>query len=279
MIRLEAPKMDNSKVIDDCANSISGNLGHKLETAKSKLLDAYKNYDSQALRQQLFKLEMCEQIIISSLSGDEFNSLYTQHFVPKQKPCRKYYQYIRDLTNACPYCGGLSDIDSLDHYLAKSKYPVFSIYSGNLIPACKKCNEDAKGSSVAKINSEQILHPYFDKSCFFEQQWVFAKYDKTSVESRIRYYLQFNASWDKTDKARAENHFAKFNLLERFSLKADSELSEIEEQMEGLLIETTPEVVIERFLTIPTKQKCVNHWKRVMFLSLIDYVKKTFILT
>ena len=34
-----------------------------------------------------------------------------------------------------------SEVDTLDHYLPKSKYPSLSINPLNLIPICNKCNK------------------------------------------------------------------------------------------------------------------------------------------
>jgi hypothetical protein len=51
---------------------------------------------------------------------------------------------------------------TLDHYLPKNGFPIFSAFSKNLVPACK-CNSK-RGETLLGINpGERVLHPYFDE--------------------------------------------------------------------------------------------------------------------
>lgn len=63
--------------------------------------------------------------------------------------------------DVCPMCGGFHPT-TLDHYLPKTDYPVWAIFSKNLVPACG-CNM-ARGDVVksAYRQSVRVLHPYFD---------------------------------------------------------------------------------------------------------------------
>jgi hypothetical protein len=72
---------------------------------------------------------------------------------------------IRDyhFSGSCPLCGSLAT-GSVDHYLPRSIFPEFSIYSLNLIPACSSCNSEEKGATYIGVKSPaRIIHPYFDK--------------------------------------------------------------------------------------------------------------------
>ncbi|WP_413299677.1 hypothetical protein AA0X95_16505 [Bacillus sp. 1P10SD] len=65
--------------------------------------------------------------------------------------------------NICPYCATqfifVYESDNgntrgtLDHFIDKAKYPIFSISIYNLIPSCKVCNSDFKGSREANIRN------------------------------------------------------------------------------------------------------------------------------
>ncbi|WP_126242640.1 hypothetical protein [Burkholderia gladioli] len=61
----------------------------------------------------------------------------------------------------CPMCGSMHR-GTLDHLLPKQYYAAFSVFSLNLIPACK-CNSK-RGSNVrGPAAGERVLHPYFDE--------------------------------------------------------------------------------------------------------------------
>lgn len=74
------------------------------------------------------------------------------------------YMYQRELgISICPYCATnfifLYDSDdgnsrgTIDHFIDKAKYPIFSISIHNLIPSCKVCNSDFKGTKEADIDN------------------------------------------------------------------------------------------------------------------------------
>lgn len=62
------------------------------------------------------------------LDDEEFLSKYRQSMVGKP----------------CPYCGERITVVEIDHFLPKSKYPLLSIYSSNLVPSCVECNKEKK---------------------------------------------------------------------------------------------------------------------------------------
>ncbi len=64
-------------------------------------------------------------------------------------------------THTCPMCGSMH-CGTLDHYLPKNGYPVFSVFSKNLVPACS-CNGKRGESLFGTHPDERVLHPYFDQ--------------------------------------------------------------------------------------------------------------------
>ena len=60
----------------------------------------------------------------------------------------------------CPMCGSMHS-GTLDHYLPKNGFPIFSVFSKNLVPACK-CNSKRNETLVGDNPGERVLHPYFD---------------------------------------------------------------------------------------------------------------------
>jgi hypothetical protein len=68
----------------------------------------------------------------------------------------------------CPYCDGEIGTPELDHYLAKSAFPLLACSPRNLVPVCRSCNDaiTAKGDSPAITEGDprsmqDWLHPFF----------------------------------------------------------------------------------------------------------------------
>lgn len=66
----------------------------------------------------------------------------------------------------CPMCGSMHS-GTLDHYLPKNGFPIFAVFSKNLVPACK-CNTKRKETLTGVNPKERVLHPYFD-ACLGER--------------------------------------------------------------------------------------------------------------
>lgn len=63
------------------------------------------------------------------------------------------------LLQKCPYCL-VRQPGAWDHYMPKSKYPEFSVFSANLIWVCDKCNNKKSDGLVEGI--KETIQTYFD---------------------------------------------------------------------------------------------------------------------
>ncbi|WP_406730361.1 HNH endonuclease signature motif containing protein [Vibrio vulnificus] len=61
----------------------------------------------------------------------------------------------------CPYCG-LGETVHLDHYLPKSAFSEYALYTDNLIPCCYKCNSTYKKTNYEEGGFRVYFHPYID---------------------------------------------------------------------------------------------------------------------
>jgi hypothetical protein len=75
---------------------------------------------------------------------------------------------------------------TLDHYLPKNGYPIFSVFSLNLVPACK-CNSKRKETLTGPNPNERLLHPYFD-DCL-GQRLIKAKFEDLGKVPRVTIVL------------------------------------------------------------------------------------------
>lgn len=70
-----------------------------------------------------------------------------------------------DAREVCVLCGGpLGQTPEVDHWIAKSEYPIFSVCADNLMSICGECNSSTnKGDKPVHDNSSfaEWFHPYF----------------------------------------------------------------------------------------------------------------------
>lgn len=85
----------------------------------------------------------------------------------------------------CPMCGSMHR-GTLDHYLPKNSYSIFSVFSLNLVPACK-CNSKRKETLAGPNPDERVLHPYFD-DCLGERL-IKAKFDDLGMVPQVTVVL------------------------------------------------------------------------------------------
>lgn len=102
----------------------------------------------------------CANSLTPTALSHELGKRLIAHYSHPPKS-HKFINSFREETGAhtCTMCGSAS-CGTLDHVLPKEIFPEFSLYSGNLVPACQ-CNSK-RGSKYKGENGARILHPYFD---------------------------------------------------------------------------------------------------------------------
>lgn len=285
MKKLSMNSPSHVDVIQVCCDGIikNINLKERLEGAKIIMSDSFIDYNNKAVLQELYSIEGyskskdIDPTVISNLLHSELTYIYTNFFAKRGKPARQIYDKI--MVNAkgiCPYCGISSPIE-LDHYLPKSKFPQFSILPLNLVPSCERCNKYGKGTSVAENKGDQILHPYLDHNLYYDNRWMSANLENNGTDDiTINYYTDPPDSWDSVHKDRVKSHFCIFNLQQRYSTSAGEELSTLLPQIysmkcKGYDTDDVCEVLLDPVIQAPNMSK--NHWKRVMYIAVRNYIQ------
>lgn len=68
-----------------------------------------------------------EQVITGNVTKDDLMNLYTRHMLKLGSESGKIYDKLRAASNGvCPLCG-IHGVATLDHYLPKARYPLFSV--------------------------------------------------------------------------------------------------------------------------------------------------------
>lgn len=208
------------------------------------------------------------------ISKDEMVKLYDRKFVIHPEVRAKYYDKI--LANAksgkCPICG-IGQASTLDHYLAKTLYPTYSVTPDNLIPACKDCNTN-KGNIPVDSKHDAPLHPYFDD--VDNIVWLCAAIVSKNDILVAQYYV--NPEIEKADVglyARLCAHLKLYKLKHAYSVQAATEISENTALWQtvyrrsgenGLL-----QYLSECLCSCEMVQK--NTWKTALLRGLLDAVK------
>lgn len=181
-----------------------------------------------------------QAIVVGSLTKEQLTDLYTNYMVATAGAARNAYDDIMVAADGkCPFCGGIGQVHTLDHYLPKAIFPLFSVLPANLIPCCRDCNS-GKGSSFGTQVGEQSLHPYVDDVKFFQERWIVALVERTTPLT-----LHFQCSppqhWSAVDRARASSHFTDYKLAKRFRIQAGAELAKVVDSRKGSLRSLSPQ--------------------------------------
>ncbi len=176
------------------------------------------------------------------------------------KEPRKYYNRIMDNTNLsiCPNCG-VGVVFTLDHYLPKDKFSIFSVYPNNLIPCCRDCNTN-KSNKL-----DRVIHPYFDD--FSKYPWLYAKLNWQ--EYCIDFYVDTPKEYTKY-KLKIETNFEIFRLNKLYSANA---INEIISYIQDLKEENLSCKDIEQELKIKYNKQNkvdVNSWKTALYRCLYE---------
>lgn len=286
MKRLAKPDYDFGDVLDKCLTGIlrgNKNLKTTIQADKSEILLDGECYEAQAKLGQLYAYQEMKRFYnltaISAQTKDHYIHLYETYFVPEAKPETRaiYDEILNAAKEDCPFCGGLGTPKNLDHFLPKTKFPQFSVFPSNLIPACFDCNLHSKKTSYASTAEEQTLHPYFDKHIFFQEQWITADYipgSNLDEPGEFRYYVNVPSHWDEVDRARVENYFEDFNLASRYAKHATSSLKS---KLRSIRRELSKGVSIQEIVSDVIQPDIddapfVNYWEVGMSDGLIRYL-------
>jgi hypothetical protein len=209
-----------------------------------------------------------DPIVLNALRRSELTKLYTEYLVPKSKPGRVHYDRLKVTSNGkCPLCGDLGQVRTLDHYLPKANFPLYSIVPANLIPCCRDCNSE-KLAGFASVANRQTLHPYFDNNRFFTERWLSARV-VPGTPPVLEYSVTPPAGWSAADRGRVVAHFEEYDLAKRFSIEAGADLPEtIQMRITESALLSPAEFSVQLREKSDELPLSINHWRRVMFAAL-----------
>lgn len=204
-------------------------LRAQLRVVRPDVEAAAADYDARAVGRQLYLKQLHDRV--GAVAGDEMVKVYTLRMVPKTSTGRPIYDRIMSAPahGRCPLCG-IGTVNTLDHYMPKTHFPVYSVTPNNLVPACTWC-QSAKLEYYPTTEEGQLLHPYFDN--VDDEVWLKAEV-VAGVPAAFRYFASPPDHWTPAATARVAAHLKELNLPVLFASNAGSRLSEIRARLANL---------------------------------------------
>lgn len=240
-----------------------------LLSIEKQMEDCYINYKQHF---DSNNLEILKSTRVGQLHKDSLLGLYSSDAaIVKLFRMRYFAQNPQTYNNLCPYCT-LSEANTTEHILPKEKYPEYAVDTLNLIPACSGCNSK-KGDSIIDVVSgkKTTINYYTDK--LPHEQYLYVDFEVSSNNIKAVYHLENHDNKINVEMySLIERHFSKFDLLNRFNLKAIQEISELRNLY--VVEDFSNEAEYNAFaakqirkIKMDMPQLGYNHWKVILYLS------------
>ena len=136
MRKITQPNFSVEDILNECILTTTPRVQIKaMENSKEGIISAETDYEDKILKGLLFSTSQMAQT--PYLTGNKLIQLYEYRML--QKPSvRVYYDKIKSIVRneRCPFCNK-QVVKTVDHYLPKTKYPIYSITPINLVAACR----------------------------------------------------------------------------------------------------------------------------------------------
>ena len=264
MRALSKPDIQVEDIFCLCAQNFRDeNLVARLLSCKKDIVAASNSFNELAMKHETFK--MSEKVANKGIVTDtELKKLYTHKLASQNSIGRKCYSEILAIpqNNLCPLCGARI-VSTLDHYLAKSKYPSLAVTPNNLIASCRDCNFD-KSDTVFGSSTDETLHPYYDN--IEDHRWIFCDIFESNPIG-FKYSVKMIDNDDKLLYKRIRNHFEIFNLGRLYSIKASEMISGIEIMLKRLYAHAGEEAVRRQIKEdmISRETVSLNSWQSAFY--------------
>jgi transcription elongation factor Elf1 len=268
MNKLEKPSFDFTSVFNTCISNVEDvALKSSLASCLPTIIDNNRIYEDKATTKLLH--EIPTHRTVNTIDGKEIEKVYTNRMVPKDSLGRTYYNQIKSIPKfgKCPFCNQ-RDVSTLDHFLPKTKYPVFSVTPINLVPACSNCNKN-KTANIPTKAEEVFIHPYFDD--ITDIIWLKAEIIENN-DIKVEYYIDNSSGIDNQTKERLEYQIKILEIKSLYSSHAMQEIYGIKYMLKKLFSSGGAFLVQSHLKdcaeSVTNDNK--NSWKSALYKALYD---------
>ncbi len=276
MKSLNRPQADPTGLLTSCIENIADRVAQAGYIANQQVLEQgaldYETASTGTVWCDLPRVPngQADRVVVGTLTKRQLMDLYSKHMVGSSGSAREAYDAILVAANGkCPFCGGIGHAKTLDHYLPKANFPLYSIVPTNLVPCCRDCNTGKSNAFPMQV-SAQSLHPYLDAAHFFAVKWTHADIVATDPVSAA-FSARPPDTWSACDQQRVISHFEDYDLATRYSIEAGTEIANL-----VYLRKTTfhgyPPDSFEEYLREQSNSPAtpINGWRRTLFAALAD---------
>ncbi|WP_343686107.1 hypothetical protein [Chryseobacterium gleum] len=268
MRKIPKPTLAAKDVFLECVSTVSNSgLKQSYENCQDLIEAAAQDFDNRFPRLEIYQIPR-NLTVLGSIGKKEMKSVYTYRMVTDGMPGNTFYRILKNAApyGKCPLCS-VRLVETLDHYLPKSLYPILSVVPVNLIPACSSCNTGKK-ISYPTNSVEQTFHPYYDD--VQDERWIRATllpFDPFG----FHYFVECPDSWEQIKKDRANNHFNSFKLNELFTAHANEEFRGAKSQMKKLFNQHPSQLIehLDDAFKSRRDELGINSWQAIMYHSLL----------
>lgn len=273
MKHLNRPNRNALEVFSICVAEVAEEEQRGIYTANQhEIVQSVIDFETATSTKSWFALPRVPRgnpaaLIRGTLRKGALVDLYGKCLVDGRKAREIYDELLVSSDGKCPFCGGIGQVHTLDHYLPKSNFPIYSVLPDNLVPCCRDCNT-GKMNAFAAVQAEQSLHPYLDEDKFFAEVWVAAAVIQTDPVS-LRFFCSPPEEWPEVDRRRAKSHFDQYRLARRYRIQAGAELARVIDLRKKSLRALSP-VDFANYLgeNAETDAYDINGWNRAMYRAL-----------
>lgn len=204
-------------------------LREDFESILKYVLAAEEDYLSKVQPMKLHQIN--PEVNVLHVSGENLRKVYTFRMVPKTAKGRLTYDRILAApeNSRCPFCG-IGTVNTLDHYLPKGKYPVYSVMVENLVACCEWCQGE-KGEYAPDSEGTQLLHPYFDD--LNDEVWHTSDVVEGSPAA-FKFGVVATSSFSRIQISRLKTHLKELGLYRLYSQNAGGRLTDIRARLTKL---------------------------------------------
>lgn len=258
-----------AEILSSCVSNLSDN---NLKVEFLNNLNIFEQHEA-LLEEKIRSLEVYtigQNIQISNIANETcLKKLYTDKLSKKGQPARYIYDQILFTApnEKCPYCNQRL-ADTLDHYIPKANFPIYSISPINLIPACTQCNK-GKLNAIPANPHQQTLHPYYDN--VEEKEWL--ECEILQLPEIIFNFKTKNIP-DNTGilNQRILNHFDFYKLNALYKSHASSEFTSIKGQITRIFnnkgAAELQDFLFEGYQS--RKEADINSWQTAFYKALYE---------
>jgi hypothetical protein len=243
-------------------------LRQRLASINEEIKAAYESYSN--LFQQN-KLEDIASADVFAANRDDLENLYSyKSKVVRELKNKIEKAQVNTIVSTCQNCT-INSVNTLDHVLAISKFPEFSVNPLNLFPSCGECN-GYKNTSFLKNENRRFINLYLDK--LPQKQYLFINLSLDYSDDLIFEYTVENRERIDPDLFQIiSNHYESLNLPVRMQRKSIQHFRELINQISVRKANLPIDIIKEEILLVAEKdQKMLGHnyFKSLFEIALVN---------